>query len=100
MASIVKRKESQYWPACFTSRDGRHLKRSTKTTDRTQARQIAMELEAVEKRAQAGSLTTTQLRKVFNDVSEKVTGDTILAPSVEEYLSDWLNGIKARNSPA
>jgi integrase len=100
MASIVKRTESQYWTACFTSRDGRQLKRSTKTTDRRQALQIALELEAVEKRAQAGALTTTQLRKVLNDVSEKVTGDTLLAPTVEEYLADWLKGIAARNSPA
>jgi integrase len=100
MASIVKRKESKYWTACFTSRDGRQLKRSTKSTDRKQALQIALELEAVEKRAQAGSLTTTQLRKVLNDVSEKVTGDTLLAPSVEEYLTDWLKGIAARNAPA
>jgi integrase len=100
MASIVKREKSRFYTACFTSRDGRQLKRSTKTTDRRQALQIAMELEGVERQAQAGSLTTTQLRKVLNDVSEKVTGDTLLAPSVEEYLADWLQSIAARNSPA
>jgi integrase len=59
-----------------------------------------MELEEVEKRAGAGSLTTTQLRKVLNDMSEKVTGDTLIAPSVEEYLADWLKGNAARNRPA
>jgi integrase len=99
MASIVKRKESKYWTACFTSRDGRQLKRSTKTTDRRQALQMALEFEGVEKRAQSGVLTTTQLRKVLNDMSEKVTGDTLLAPSVEDYLADWLKGIEARNAP-
>lgn len=100
MASIVKREKSRFYTACFTSRDGRQLKRSTKTTDRRQALHIALELEAVEKRAQAGVLTTTQLRKVLNDVSEKVTGDTLVCPSVEEYLTDWLKGIQARNSPS
>jgi integrase len=100
MASIVKRTKSQFWTACFTSRDGRQLKRSTKTTDKRHALQIAMELEEVEKKAQAGVLTTTQLRKVLNDVSEKVTGDTLIAPTVEEYLKDWLTGIEARNAPA
>lgn len=100
MASIVKRTESKYWTACFTSRDGRQLKRSTKSTDKRQALNIALELEEVEKKAKAGVLTTTQLRKVLNDVSEKVTGDTLIAPSVEEYLADWLKGIEARNSPA
>jgi integrase len=100
MASIVKRERSRFYTACFTSRDGRQLKRSTKSTDKRQALQIAMELEAVERKAQAGSLTTTQLRKVLNDVSEKITGDTLLAPSVEEYLADWLKGSAARNRPA
>ena len=41
MASITKREKSKYWIACFTNRDGRQLKRSTKTTDRNQAMQIA-----------------------------------------------------------
>lgn len=86
--------------ACFTSRDGRQLKKSTKTTDRGQAMQIALELEGVETKARAGSLTTMQLRKVLSDVSEKITGDSLSTPSVEEYLSDWLKGIEARNSAA
>lgn len=100
MANILKRKESPFWMACFTDRNGRQLKKSTKTTNRAQAMQIALELEGVETKARAGSLTTTQLRKVLNDMSEKVTGDTLIAPTVEEYLADWLKGIAARNSPA
>ena len=37
---------------------------------------------------------------MLNDVSEKVTGDTLIAPTVEEYLDDWLKAVSARNSPA
>jgi integrase len=99
MANILKRKESPFWVACYTDRNGRQLKKSTKTGNRAQAMQIALELEAVENKARAGSLTTTQLRKVLSDVSEKITGDSLTAPSVEEYLNDWLKGIEARNSP-
>lgn len=99
MASIVKRTKSKYWTACFTDRDGRQLKRSTKTTDRNSATQIAIELERVEQQACQGALTTTQLRKVLNDVSEKVNGDSLNVPSVEDYFQDWLNGIEARNAP-
>ena len=98
MANILKRKESPFWTACFTTRDGRQLKKSTKTRDRAQAMQIALELEGVETKARAGSLTTMQLRKVLSDVSEKITGDSLIAPSVEDYLSDWLKGIEARNA--
>jgi integrase len=45
-------------------------------------------------------MTSTQLRKVLNDVSEKVTGDTLLAPSVAAFTNEWLDGIAARNAPA
>lgn len=100
MASIVKRKRSRFWTACFTSRDGRQLKRSTKTTDKNQATEIAIELERVERRARQGTLTTTQIKKVLNDVSEKVTGDTLIAPSTEIYLNEWLDGVGARATPA
>ncbi len=61
---------------------------------------IAIELESVEQKAKQGALTTTQLRKVLNDVSEKVTGDCLIAPTVEDYLNDWLVGVKTRNSSA
>lgn len=100
MASIVRRARSKYWTACFTDRDGRQLKRSTKTTHKREAMEIAIELERVEQKARQGVLTTTQLKKVLNDVSEKITGDTLIAPTVEEYLADWLHGVSARNSAA
>ena len=98
MASVVRRTKSRFWTACYTSRDGRQLKKSTKTTDRRAALQIAIDLERVERQARQGTLTTTQLQKVLNDVSEQVTGDSIVGPSVEAYLTDWLTGIEARNA--
>ena len=98
MASVVRRDKSKYWTACFTSRDGRQLKRSTKTTDRRVALQIALDLERVELQARAGVLTTTQLQKVLSDVSEEVTGDRLSVPTVEDYFKDWLQDVAARNA--
>jgi integrase len=98
MASIVRREKSKYFTACFTNREGRQLKRSTKTTDKKQAMQIAIELERVEHQARQGNLTSAQLRKVLNDVSEKVTGDTLVAPTVAAYLTEWLAGIEEKNA--
>lgn len=57
MASVVRRTKSRFWKACNTDRDGRQLKRSTKTTVRSQAMQIALELERVEQEARKGALT-------------------------------------------
>ena len=96
MASIVKRDKSRFWTACYTSRDGRQLKRSTKSTDKNQATEIAIEFERIERRAKEGSLTSAQIKKVLNDVSEKVTGDTLIAPTTEAYLNEWMVGVEAR----
>jgi integrase len=98
MASVFKRGDSKFYVACFVDRNGRQMKRSTKTADRNQALRIAQEIEDVERKAKAGALTTAQLHKVLNDVSEKVTGDTLSVPSVEEYLQGWLEGIKAKRA--
>jgi integrase len=96
MASIAKRKKSQYWTACYTSRDGRQLKRSTKSTDKNKATEIAIEFERIERRAKEGSITSAQIKKVLNDVSERVTGDTLFAATTEAYLKEWMLGVEAR----
>jgi len=100
MASLTKHPKSPFWTACFAGRDGRQMKRSTKSTDKRDALRIAIELEEVEKQARQGTLTTTQLKKVLNEVAEKVNGDSLATPSVEAYFKDWLSGVGARNSEA
>ncbi len=82
--------KSQFWIACYTDRHGRQLKRSTKTTDKAKALQIALEFERVEKMAQAGTLTASQVKKVLSEVSEKVIGDRIEIPTVEGYFKEWM----------
>ncbi len=99
MATVIRRAESRFWIACFTDRTGRQLKRSAKTADRNQAMRIAVDLERVEQQARAGALTTDQLRKVLNDVAEKVNGESLAVPSVADYLTGWLEGVKAKCRP-
>jgi integrase len=100
MASTWKHPNSRFWTACYTNRDGKQVKRSTKQTDRKKADRIAAEFEWVEEQTRRGMLSTLQIQKVFNDLVEKTTGDTILTPSVEKYLKDWLTNIEARKSGA
>jgi len=99
MASLTKHPKSRFWVACYTAKDGRQLKRSTKTTNRGKAMQIALELERVEQQARDGTVTTTQLQKILTDTAERVTGDTLTVPTVKAYLDDWLKGVTARNAP-
>lgn len=96
---MIKRPGSPFYYACYTSRDGNQLKKSTKTSDRRQALGIAVELERVEMQSRQGVLTTNQLRKILNDVSEKITGDAISVVTVEVYLGDWLKAVAARIEP-
>jgi integrase len=96
MASIARRNKSRFWIACFTDKDGRQLKRSTKTEDRARAMEIAIELERIESQGRAATITTAQLQKVLNDVSEKITGDSLNVPTTEEYLNTWLRGVALR----
>ncbi len=60
--------------------------------------QIALELEAVERKARGSALTTTQLQKILSDVSEKLTGDDLAVPTVADYLDEWLKGMEVRIS--
>ena len=75
------------------------MKKSTKTTDKNQATEIAIEFALFERRATQGTLTTTQIKKVLNDVFEKITGDSLIAPTSEVYLNEWIEGIAARVAP-
>jgi hypothetical protein len=49
MASVTRHAKSRYWHACFRSRDGRQLKRSTGTEDREAALRVAVEMERAER---------------------------------------------------
>jgi IS1 family transposase len=100
MASIHKREKSKYWIASYTDRNGRQLKKSTKTTDKNQANEIAIGYERLERRALAGTLTSNQIKKVSNELSEKVTGDSIIAAATDVYLNEWLEGVRVRSKPA
>ncbi len=100
MASIWQHPKSKFLTACYTDRDGRRIKRSTKQTKRAKALAIALEFERVEQLARRGTLSTLQLQKVFNDLAEKTTGDTIMTPSVEKCLEEWLTNVNAKNSEA
>ena len=98
MASLWKHHNSSYWSACYTDREGRQMKRTTKQTDKRKALLIAVEWERVEAQARRSGVSTRQMQKVLNDMLEKTNEETIVTPSTEKYLRDWLTGIETKNS--
>ena len=99
MASVHRRPKSQYWHAAFRGPDGRLILRSTKCTDRPKALAAAFEYERAVNLAKAGNLVEAQARKIVADIMERAGGEEILrAPSVENYLNEWLASKHASKS--
>jgi site-specific recombinase XerD len=100
MASLTKHPKSRFFTACYTNSQGKQVKRSTKETNRNSAYTIALEWEALEQKLRQGTITTVQIHKVLNDLSQKATGDTIQLPSVEHFLNEFLKGKEIRGAAA
>lgn len=99
MASIHQRPRSPYWHASFLAPDGRWKLCSTKCADRTRAMAVALEFERAAKLGRAGNLVEAQARKVVADIMERAGGEEMLrAPSVDDFLKQWLAGKVQRKS--
>ena len=98
MASLWKHPNSTFWTACYTDREGRQMKRTTKQTDKKKALLIAVEYERLESLARKTGVSTRQMQKVLNDMLEKTNEETIVTPTTEKYLGDWLKSIETKKS--
>lgn len=96
MASLRKKPNSKFWYACFKAPDGRHLQRSTKTTDKKLAKKLADDFE------RASGLRTTELqaRRVLSDLHQMITGEDISFPTVRGYFAEWLTSKNGSIAPS
>jgi hypothetical protein len=62
MASIWKHPNSIFRTACYTDREGRQTKRSTRQTDKRKALLIAVEFERIEAQARRSGVSTRQMQ--------------------------------------
>lgn len=90
MASIHKRPDSPFWRAHFYRPDGTRASRTTGTTDRKKAMQIAIEYEKTSGVGRAGMLTDQKARAVIADIFKIANSDLMPTATVEEYLDRWL----------
>jgi integrase len=96
MASVTRRSKSRFWYACYTSRDGRQVKKSTKTEDKASALRMAIEWERVERLSRDGLASTFQFQQVVSKVSREVMGEALPCPTVASYFAEWLEVTKRR----
>jgi integrase len=103
MASVHKNPAagSPYWFAAFRGPDGRRMKKSTKTKDRTKALRLAVEWEELANKGRKGELVVSQARKVVSELVEQATGEPLHFQSVSDYFTHWKKqweGSKAKNT--
>lgn len=95
MASLRRKPNSKYWIACFTLPNGKRAQRSTKTTNRKTAQQMADRFEE----AARLRLTELQARRVIADLHQMLAGTKLDFLSVRAYLDQWLAAKEGTISP-
>ena len=92
MASILKKpgSRSPFWFAAFRGGDGKRKQKSTKTTDRRLALEMAVQWEKVALAGRAGTITEAQTRKVLNEILEAATGEPMHFATVKDFFADWM----------
>jgi integrase len=86
MASIHRRPGSRIWRAFYRDQNGKQFCKSTGTSDRKAALQIAQQYEAAAKQKR----TWRQVTKVLTELHETLSGQKIPAVSVREFAKQWL----------
>ena len=86
MASLWKHPQCRFWFACFTDRNGKRTKRSTRLTDRKKAQRVADEYE----KAARNKRTSRQVRRVLAELHEEITGEDVPVWKLRAFVADWL----------
>lgn len=89
MPSIFKRPESPYYFCSYRAADGRWLKKSTKRKKRSDALNVCMAWENAAELARDRNLTAAQARKVLADMVKHSTGESLMAYTLEDWLTEW-----------
>jgi integrase len=102
MAYLVKDSEgrSGYWYCCYTTPQGRRLKKSTKQSDRVKAWEVCVAMVNAEGAIASGSATEGQLRKIINDALERVGERKLADPTIQELLNTWIENKRGAVSEA
>ena len=92
MAIVVKdsRNRSPFWYACYTTADGRRLKKSTKLKDERKAKLVADALQRAEDIARDRALTEVRARELLSDVLQRVSGESLHVFTLAEWFDHFV----------
>jgi integrase len=91
---------SPFWIACFTTSDGRQLRKSTKCRDKRQARVVLQGLEAAELLGATSSATEDQIRALMHETIHRVTGRKTIDPTIADHIATWLKAEEETIEPS
>jgi len=98
MAWLRKIPKSPYWQAIVYLPDGRKTTRSTGTTNKREAQQIAAQYEQSSQEGRSGLLTEKRVRKTLSDFYFIANKDKLQASTTEDYFRNWLKRKRLENS--
>ena len=100
MATLRKIPKSPYWQAIIYLPDGRKTTRSTGTTNKREALQIALKFEEAANMGQKGTLVERRARKTIADIFSIANKTTLETSSIRAYLESWLKRKQIENTEA
>lgn len=91
MPSLTKdaRNRSPFWVCCYTTADGRRMKKTTKQTERAKAWEVCLSIERAENMGREGTLTEQTAKKILAEIVERTTGKPLHDFKVGAWLEEW-----------
>jgi len=96
MATVYRRKGTKFFWAGFKAPNGNILYRSTKSTNKAEARKIAYGWEGAGSTILVENATAAQVDKVIRDVWERHSGKKMSVNKVDLFFSKWLTDKKIK----
>ena len=96
MASVYRRRGSQFWTARFKTSDGVWKARTTKESIKAKALGLAFELEGAGSTIRTENATAVQIDRVVRSMWERHTGKLMSLNRIDEYLRNWLKNLKRK----
>ena len=100
MAWLRRHPHSPYWQAIINLPDGRKTTRSTGTTKKRDALQIALKFEEAANMGQLGTLVERRARKTIADIYAIANDSSLETSSIKTYLQSWLKRKQIENTEA
>jgi integrase len=101
MGWVYKQPKSENWFAKYMGADGRYKRKTTRTSDKSQAKKMMAEYERIALKARNTSDTTASaLLKYAQEAAELITGQRPDIPSTKSYFEEFLSSKQINKKPS